>query len=82
MTQERAKRGPLSYSHRAHRLARQVADRTANRGYNTVSGEMWLSSYRNVYDVLSTESPLVTRRFAVVLAVASLGFGLVLRSWL
>jgi hypothetical protein len=73
----------LTFSFRAHRLARAIADKTSHPSFNRASRELWLVTYRNAFDAAYAEGPLVSRRVAIVGSIAgaaaAFGLGLLLK---
>jgi hypothetical protein len=76
----------LTFSFRADRLARAIADKTASRTFNKPSRELWQLVYRNAFHAVRQEGPVVSRRVAIVSTVAAfvlaLGLGLLLKGTL
>jgi hypothetical protein len=70
---------PLSFAARPDRIARRVADRTANPRFSRTAHQVWLVAYRNAFDAVADEAPVVSRRGAIVIAIATFSLGLLLR---
>lgn len=77
---KRAPRQILQFAQRPHRLATQIADKTANPRYSKPAQQLWLVAYRNAFDVVTDEGPVLSRRWAIAMALATFGLGLLLRS--
>lgn len=70
---------PLSFAARPDRIARRIADRTANPKFSRVAHQVWLVAYRNAFDAVADEAPVISRRIAIAIAIATFGLGLLLR---
>lgn len=74
-----APRQVLEFAQRPHRLATRIADKTANPRYSKPAQQLWLVAYRNAFDVVTDEGPVLSRRWAIALAITTFGLGLLLR---
>lgn len=81
MFQERktVRPAPLTFSNRPHRVATRIADKAANPNYSKFAHQTWISSYRNAYEVMAAEAPMLSRRLAFALCLTAFILGMLLR---
>ncbi|MFL6427867.1 MAG: hypothetical protein ACJ71S_06455 [Acidobacteriaceae bacterium] len=73
----------LTFSFRANRLAKAIADKTASRSFNKASRELWQVVYRNAFHAVRQEGPMVRRGVAIAasigIAIITFALGLAVR---